>query len=44
MEATGNIQITETGKTNGNIKTNLLLIEKGGSFSGNVERITEDSK
>jgi len=44
MEATGNVQITETGKTNGNIKTDSLIIEKGGSFSGNVERITEDEK
>ena len=44
MEATGNVQITETGKTNGSIKTDSLIIEKGGSFSGNVERITEDEK
>ena len=41
MEATGNVQITETGKTSGNIKTDSLIIEKGGIFAGNVERITE---
>lgn len=40
MEATGNVQITETGKTSGNIKTDSLIIEKGGIFAGNVERIT----
>ncbi|MHB1336341.1 MAG: bactofilin family protein [Candidatus Humimicrobiaceae bacterium] len=41
MEATGNVQITETGKTSGNIKTDSLIIEKGGVFAGNVERISE---
>jgi cytoskeletal protein CcmA (bactofilin family) len=41
MEATGNVQITETGKTSGNIKTDSLIIEKGGVFAGNVERITD---
>ena len=41
MEASGNVQITETGKTSGNIKTDSLIIEKGGIFAGNVERITE---
>ena len=40
MEATGNVQISETGKTSGNIKTDSLIIEKGGIFAGNVERIT----
>jgi cytoskeletal protein CcmA (bactofilin family) len=41
MEATGNVQITETGKSRGNIKTDSLIIEKGGVFAGNVERISE---
>ena len=40
MEATGNVQITETGKTSGNIKTDSLIIERGAIFAGNVERIT----
>src|SRR5680860_1421612 len=46
MEATGNVQITQNGKVNGNIKTDSLIIEKGGIFSGNVTRITstEDEK
>src|SRR5665811_900406 len=41
MEASGNVQITETGKTSGNIKTDSLIIERGRIFAGNVERITE---
>ncbi|MCL5072671.1 MAG: polymer-forming cytoskeletal protein, partial [Actinobacteria bacterium] len=40
MEATGNVQITQNGKVNGNIKTDSLIIEKGGAFSGNVTRIS----
>jgi len=40
MEATGNVQITQNGKVNGNIKTDSLIIEKGGVFSGNVTRIS----
>lgn len=45
MEATGNVQITQSGKVNGNIKTDSLIIEKGGVFSGNVTRISaEDYK
>lgn len=40
MEATGNVQITQNGKVNGNIKTDSLIIEKGGVFSGNVRRIS----
>ncbi len=44
MEATGNVQITETGRTSGNIRTDSLIIEKGGIFAGNVERITAFSE
>ncbi len=44
MEATGNVQISETGKISGNIKADSLIIEKGGVFSGNVERMTENSE
>lgn len=42
MEATGNVQITQNGKVNGNIKTDSLIIEKGGVFSGNVTRISNE--
>jgi cytoskeletal protein CcmA (bactofilin family) len=42
MEATGNVQITQNGRVNGNIKTDSLIIEKGGVFSGNVTRITNE--
>jgi len=41
MEATGNVIITETGVAMGNIKTDSLVINKGGIFNGNVTRITE---
>jgi cytoskeletal protein CcmA (bactofilin family) len=41
MEATGNVEIKETGIVNGNIKTDSLIINKGGMFAGNVIRITE---
>ncbi|MBM3709020.1 MAG: polymer-forming cytoskeletal protein [Actinobacteria bacterium] len=41
MEATGNVEIKETGVVSGNIKTDSLIISKGGMFAGNVLRITE---
>ena len=41
MEATGNVEIKETGIVNGNIKTDSMIISKGGMFAGNVIRITE---
>jgi len=45
MEASGIVEIKETGIVKGNIKTDSLIINKGGIFSGNVTRITgEDSK
>ncbi|MHB1376211.1 MAG: bactofilin family protein [Candidatus Humimicrobiaceae bacterium] len=43
MEATGNVQITQSGKVNGNITTDSLIIEKGGIFSGNVSRIKNEN-
>lgn len=43
-EASGNVQITESGRVNGNIKTDSLIIEKGGIFSGNVVRISSDDE
>ena len=42
MEATGNVEIKETGIVVGNIKTDSLIINKGGIFSGNVTRISEE--
>jgi cytoskeletal protein CcmA (bactofilin family) len=36
--ATGNIEITETGRVNGNLETDSLVIQKGGIFNGNVTR------
>ena len=42
MVATGNVEITETGRVNGNIRTDSLVISKGGSFNGSVTKINED--
>jgi len=47
MEASGNVEIKETGIVFGNIKTDSLIINKGGIFGGNVARMTdlgEDNK
>jgi len=44
MAATGNVEITETGRVNGNITTDSLVISKGGFFNGNVEKINDDGK
>ena len=41
MEATGNVIIRETGVAMGNIKTDSLVINKGGIFNGNIMRMTE---
>jgi len=41
MEATGNVEIKETGIVIGNVKTDSLIINQGGVFSGNVSRMTE---
>jgi cytoskeletal protein CcmA (bactofilin family) len=43
MTATGNVEITATGRVNGNIKTDSLVISKGGLFKGNVAKITDDA-
>ncbi len=42
MTATGNVEIAATGRVSGNIKTDSLVISKGGCFSGNVSKITEE--
>jgi cytoskeletal protein CcmA (bactofilin family) len=42
MIATGNVIIRETGIAMGNIKTDSLVINKGGIFNGNITRMTEE--
>ncbi len=41
MVATGNVEITSTGRVNGNIETDSLVISKGGFFNGNVVKIKD---
>ena len=41
MVATGNVEITATGRVNGNIETDSLVISQGGFFNGNVAKIRE---
>ncbi|PYM92255.1 MAG: hypothetical protein DME04_15620 [Candidatus Rokuibacteriota bacterium] len=41
MVATGNVEITETGRVSGNITTDSLVITKGGFFNGNVTKMNE---
>ena len=41
MIATGNVEITETGRLSGNITTDSLVISKGGFFNGNVTKMSE---
>ncbi len=36
MVASGNVEITATGRVAGNIETDSLVISKGGFFNGNV--------
>jgi cytoskeletal protein CcmA (bactofilin family) len=40
LRGNGKVEITETGMVNGNIKTDSLVINEGGVFSGKVTRIT----
>jgi cytoskeletal protein CcmA (bactofilin family) len=42
MIASGNVEITATGRVSGNLKTASLVIAKGGFFNGNVTKIDED--
>jgi cytoskeletal protein CcmA (bactofilin family) len=39
LVATGNVEIASTGRATGNLQTNSLVIEKGGFFNGNVQKI-----
>ncbi len=41
MVASGNVEITATGRVSGNIHTDSLVISKGGFFNGNVTKIDE---
>ena len=41
MTATVNVEIAATGRVRGNIKTDSLVISKGGYFKGNVVKINE---
>jgi cytoskeletal protein CcmA (bactofilin family) len=42
MTATGNVEIAASGRVSGNIKTDSLVISKGGCFNGNVSKINEE--
>ncbi len=44
MVATGNVEITSTGRFSGNIETDSLVISKGGLFNGNVSKIRHSAK
>src|SRR5688500_17761843 len=44
MVATGNVEITTTGRVSGNIQTDSLVISKGGFFNGNVTKINENAE
>src|ERR1019366_7399400 len=41
MVATGDVEITETGRVSGNIQTDSLVILKGGFFNGTVIKMNE---
>jgi cytoskeletal protein CcmA (bactofilin family) len=43
MTATGNVEIAATGRVSGNIKTDSLVISKGGFFNGNIAKIHGES-
>ncbi|MBM3701265.1 MAG: polymer-forming cytoskeletal protein [Actinobacteria bacterium] len=44
MEASGVVEIKEIGIAIGNMKTDSLIINKGGIFSGNVTRMSGDEE
>jgi len=41
MMATGSVEITPTGRVEGNLKTNSLVISRGGFLNGNVVKLKE---
>ena len=44
MVATGDVEITKTGRVSGNIETDSLVISKGGFFNGNVSKIGQQGE
>ncbi len=44
MVATGDVEITDTGRVSGNIETDSLVITKGGFFNGNVSKIGQQGE
>jgi cytoskeletal protein CcmA (bactofilin family) len=44
LKGTDKVEITETGVVDGNIKTDSLIINEGGIFSGKVTRISQGKK
>jgi cytoskeletal protein CcmA (bactofilin family) len=44
MVATGSVEITPTGRADGNIETNSLVISKGGFFNGNVVKLKKKTE
>ena len=41
MVATGDVEITDTGRVSGNIKTDSLVISKGGFFNGQISKMSK---
>ena len=41
MVATGEVEVTDTGRVSGNIETDSLVISKGGFFNGNISNRTQ---
>lgn len=44
MVATGSVEISPTGRADGNIETNSLVISKGGFFNGNVAKLQKKTE
>ena len=44
MVATGDVEITDTGRASGNIETDSLVISKGGFFNGNISKIGQSAE
>jgi cytoskeletal protein CcmA (bactofilin family) len=43
MVATGNVEIASTGRVTGSIRTDSLVISKGGFFNGNVTKTKDEA-
>ena len=44
MVATGEVEVTDTGRVSGNIETDSLVISKGGFFNGNISNRTQQDE